>query len=188
MIGFSRGDTLVEVLLAVTVFSMVAVGTIAVMNEGTNAAQRSLEITQVRQQIDAQAESLRAAHQAYLASDTSTVWPEIAAKPDASTDLGRCPRTQTEINGAFVMNPNNAEVLDNWFASISSVDAPPYAQVTDNNGLKAYGIWIEKQTVGGANGDPGRYDFSVRACWYGAGMGETPMELQTLVRLYDPSN
>lgn len=186
MIGFTRGDTLVEVLLAVTVFSMVAVGTITVMNEGSNAAQRSLEITLVRQQIDAQAEALRAAHQAYLASDTSPMWPQIAAKPDTSTDLGSCPRTQAEINGAFVMNPSNADVLDNWFASISSVDAPPYAQLTDNNGLKSYGIWIEKQSIGGSDGDPGRYDLSVKACWFGAGMGETPMKLQTLVRLYDP--
>jgi len=44
----SRGDTLIEVLLAVTIFSMLAVGVITVMNQGTHAAQRALEITLVR--------------------------------------------------------------------------------------------------------------------------------------------
>ena len=54
-----KGDTLVEVILAVTVFSMVAVGTISIMNKGVAIAQHSLEISLVRQQIDAQAEMLR---------------------------------------------------------------------------------------------------------------------------------
>ncbi|MBJ58357.1 hypothetical protein CMN24_01415, partial [Candidatus Saccharibacteria bacterium] len=54
-----RGDTLIEVLFAVTVFSFVVVSSLAIMNQGTAAAQRSLEISLVRQQVDAQADSLR---------------------------------------------------------------------------------------------------------------------------------
>ena len=36
------GDSLIEVLLGITVFSAVSVGGIAIMNSGLNQAQRSL--------------------------------------------------------------------------------------------------------------------------------------------------
>ena len=54
-----RGDTIIEVLLGITIFSMVAVGAMAVMNRGAAIAQQSLEITLARQQVDVQAEMLR---------------------------------------------------------------------------------------------------------------------------------
>lgn len=61
------GDSLIEVLLGITVFSAVAVGGIAIMNSGLNQAQRSLEITMARNEIDAQAEALRFIHNNYIA-------------------------------------------------------------------------------------------------------------------------
>lgn len=56
---FSQGDTLIEVLLAITIFSAAAVGAIYIMNRGISTEQQSLEITQVRNQINNQAELLR---------------------------------------------------------------------------------------------------------------------------------
>ncbi len=82
-----RGDTLIEVILAVTVFSIVAVGGMAVMNQGVATAQRSLEIGLVRAQMDAQADALRYMHEAYVSSlgsgvnsEARTVWNEVAAR------------------------------------------------------------------------------------------------------------
>lgn len=63
-----RGDTLIEVVVAVMVFSLVAVGAILLMNQGTAMAQRSLEIGLVRNQMDAQADALRYLHNAYVGS------------------------------------------------------------------------------------------------------------------------
>lgn len=63
-----RGDTIIEVIIAVTVFSLVAVGGITLMNQGAAMAQRSLEIGLVRDQIDAQADVLRYLHTAHIAS------------------------------------------------------------------------------------------------------------------------
>ena len=40
-----RGDTLIEVMLAVGIFSMVAVAVVAVMSGGTSSAQTALETT-----------------------------------------------------------------------------------------------------------------------------------------------
>lgn len=68
MSRLQQGDTIIEVIIAVTVFSLVAVGGITLMNQGAAMAQRSLEIGLVRDQIDTQADILRYLHQAHIAS------------------------------------------------------------------------------------------------------------------------
>lgn len=78
-----RGDTIIEVIFAVTVFSMVAVGGLALMNQGAAMAQRSLEIGMVRDQMDAQADALRYLHGTYIAnfgqatSTAKTIWADV---------------------------------------------------------------------------------------------------------------
>ena len=81
-----RGDTIIEVIFAVTVFSMVALGGMALMNQGAAMAQRSLEISMVRDQMDAQADGLRYIHDAYMAglggaanSTVARVWNAVAS-------------------------------------------------------------------------------------------------------------
>ena len=66
-----RGDTLVEIMFAVGIFGLVAIGAIGIMNKGLYDAQKALEITMARQEIDAQAEALRFLHEAYLAEEKS---------------------------------------------------------------------------------------------------------------------
>ncbi len=78
-----RGDTLIEVLFAITIFSLVVVSGLAIMNKGVAASQRALEITLVRQQIDAQAESLRFINASYIAAYDPTIimGPTYASGP-----------------------------------------------------------------------------------------------------------
>ena len=66
-----RGDTLIEVMLAVGIFSMVAVAVVAVMSGGTSSAQTALETTLAREEIDAQAEALRFIQTSYITSRES---------------------------------------------------------------------------------------------------------------------
>ena len=61
------GDTLVEVALAIGIFSMVAISVVAVVSGSSSGAQSSLETTVTREQIDAQAEALRFIHNSYIA-------------------------------------------------------------------------------------------------------------------------
>ena len=61
-----KGDTLIEVLLAVGIFSMIAISVVAVMSGGTSEAQLALETTLTREEIDAQAEALRYIHDSYI--------------------------------------------------------------------------------------------------------------------------
>lgn len=191
MLKLQRGDTIIEVLLAFTVFSMVSVGTMTVMGQGTNASQRALEITLVRQQIDAQAEALRAAHQAYSSSgspDTSE-WKKFAiAGSSHYANSNACPAEQVDIPNSFLINPKNGEVATgNWLKNIATSTEYPYAHVKQNGATtESYGIWIERTYKPGGNA-PGSYDFDIRACWYGAGLSnETPMQIETTVRLYEP--
>jgi len=177
-----QGDTIIEVMLAVAVLSMVAVGTLTVMTQGTQAAQRSLEVTLVKEQIDAQAEALRAAHSAYLSDEDTTTWPAIKAIGGGSGAIGTtCPSPS-----GFVMNTRTAKqhtTLNSWEGN----SQPPYAQVQydgANNITGAYGIWIESATRSDA-AFKSVVDFTIRACWYGPGLS-SPMTLSTLVRLYEP--
>ena len=61
-----KGDTLIEVLFAIAVFSFVSVLTIVVMSDSIKTAQGNLEITMVRAEIDSQSEAIRFIHNSFL--------------------------------------------------------------------------------------------------------------------------
>jgi len=204
-----QGDTIIEVMFAVAVFAMVAVGSLSIMNQGTAAAQRSLEVTLVRQQIQAQAEALRYIHAAYVtsyqpggapvagpAAEWATIRTNYAATGGAS-EFGRvdgvlCPaavpgerpfimnaRTATVVSGAVEMQPPAGASL------------PPFAQVLYQSPTspaidRAYGLWIEAVPVDPSDGNVRYIDFHIRACWNSPGV-DRPLTLGTIVRLYDPT-
>jgi prepilin-type N-terminal cleavage/methylation domain-containing protein len=62
-----RGDTLIEVMFSITVFALIAVISVNLMNGGIYTAQKSLEVGMARNEIDAQAEALRYIQHSYLA-------------------------------------------------------------------------------------------------------------------------
>jgi type II secretory pathway pseudopilin PulG len=202
-----NGDTIIEVLFAVAVFAMVAVGSLSIMNQGTATAQRSLEITLVRQQIDAQAEAIRYIHQSYVTAfqrggtftGTANEWVKMTSKAtgkgaDNASAFGgltvenTCP-TSAPGQRPFLLNARKAIIWNNVppMTAQAGASAPPFAQVIyDNNSNinQAYGLWIEavpSVQTGGA----GFVDFHIRACWDGPG-SSAPMTLGTIVRLYEP--
>ena len=87
-----KGDTLIEVTLAVGIFSMVAVAIVSVMNSSTSGAQTALESTLTREEIDAQAEALRFIQSSYIADKGTEdqrfakLWKEITG---SAIDIGR---------------------------------------------------------------------------------------------------
>ena len=60
-----RGDTLLEVVLAFVMFSIVAAISVALMNSSISGAEASIELTLARTEIDAQSETIRFVHEAY---------------------------------------------------------------------------------------------------------------------------
>lgn len=205
-----NGDTLIEVLFAITVFSLIVVSSLSIMNQGTAASQRSVEITSVRQQIDAQAETVRFLHdsfvEAYKPGITYNV-TDATSTPDEEyykiiEHIKAHPRSSPSTfggGGASCVVPNNTTtdfILDPITASFYTASTKPgvfntattYAQLTytpTNTLDKSYGIWVEAIRVGTAGSSAGYIDFHIRACWSTVGIS-VPMNLGTIVRLYEP--
>lgn len=200
------GDTIVEVLFAITVFSLLAVGAIAIMNQGTATAQKSLEISLVRQQIDAQAAAIRYIHDSYTTDltkssggQTTDDWTKMAstvstdgyAKTKASSftlsDEGGC--SGNLPSGAFILNAHSGRLVDDSskIASANDANATPFSQVvydaTDSSILQhTYGLWVESVRQSNRQN---YVDFHIRACWYAPGSPQATT-LGTIVRLYVP--
>jgi type II secretory pathway pseudopilin PulG len=210
--SLEQGDTIIEVLFAVAVFAMVAVGSLSIMNQGTATAQRSLEITLVRQQIDAQAEAIRYIHQSYVTAfqytggvptGTAAQWIKMTSKAtgnygaDSASEFGAiteedtCP-TSVPGQKPFILDTQNAKVWNGIPSMQAPADGsmPPFAQVVYNVGTsvvnQAYGIWVEAVPSSTQNGaSSGFVDFHIRACWDAPG-STVPATLGTIVRLYEP--
>ena len=171
-----RGDTIIEVVLAVTIFSMVAIGALTIMNNGVAMAQRSLEMTLVRQQIDAQAEMLRFV-QARAKEDTTgtgsyaALWNGITKSTNATNliNVDTCPDSLSE---GFTFTQSATGITK----TASSVVAPVYARV---DGSQSQGLYIQLVPVSGGHAD----DAYIQACWDAPGLSR-PMTLGTIVRLY----
>ncbi|MDR2063876.1 MAG: type II secretion system GspH family protein [Candidatus Nomurabacteria bacterium] len=71
-----RGDTVIEVIFATTIFGLIAVISISLMNSGISTAQAAVELTLARNEIDAQAEALRFIQNGFAAEreNDATTW------------------------------------------------------------------------------------------------------------------
>lgn len=190
-----RGDTIVEVLFAITIFSLVAVGGLSIMNQGTLISQRALEVTLVRQQMDAQAEALRYLNTAHVASFGQGTAPTARSAAGqwavATSDARVRPQpspfgiTCTPPERSFIVNTATARVVTSGFVPASTFSQIRYDEATPTTINSIDGLWIE--AVRGA-GDPSVaqfIDFHIRACWDSPGQA-APMTLGTIVRLYEP--
>lgn len=202
---FIRGDTLIEVLFATAAFSLIAVSGLSIMNQGTSTAQRALEITLVRQEIDAQAETLRFLNSSYISAYQSGItsyspdtpagqWKLIQDSTVAnasSFDSGAaCQKPQS---GSFIVNTHNAKVIT-AAAKLTLPVTFSQVQYDYDAGTKVYtlsraeGIWVEAvrfvpSDINQVNA--GYIDFHIRACWDSPGQ-VIPVTIGTIVRLYEP--
>ncbi len=199
-----RGDTLIEVLFAITVFSLVVVGSLSIMNQGVAAAQRSLEITLVRQQIDSQAAALRYMHDSYLAVYQPGITFNLAAPTSgaeewyqlvnsssmvssASNFSGAVATCPTIPGTAFVVEPKGITLMPRSVIQ----PATGYSQIEYNTSgvmTNSRGLWIEAvryySAADSTQVDVGYIDFHIRACWRSFG-ASNPVTLGTIVRLYE---
>lgn len=187
---FNRGDTLVEVLLGVTIFSLVAVIALETMNRGMAIAQYSLETTLVRQQVDAQAEMLRYAHD--MKNDT---WRKlvdnnsvsVSAVNDNEGNLGveKCPDDFSTKEFALAATPSLASKISILNNPGDYKAAETYARV-DSDTKKTYGVSVRlvKPSTTTGSRDSNKYDAYIKACWMPVG-SKMPATIGTIVRLYD---
>lgn len=168
---FQRGDTLIEVLFAVSVFSFIVITALLIMNQGTAASQRALSITLVRQQIDAQAETLRFMHDSYVAEyhdgitfttddkdpDTgepittpSEEWYRMlqsiaATNNKAVSEFGTCPSGPAgkPADGSFIIDTQHVRFI-NSAEFYSPADSSSEIAYNENGSFAGgKGLWIE---------------------------------------------
>ena len=191
--AYERGDTIVEMVLAFAIFSLVAVGTMNILNTGVAIAQQNLESSLVQQQIDSQAEMIR-----YIRNNDQTTWQNLIttgnlADNPASIDLaGACPTNVAAdakfAKGFFVKYQRSGTHTTYSRVSLSgtSYGAPStYARV-DYTAGKSLGIWVQAARAEGPTRESTiqAYDFYIHACW-SATRGATSTTRGTIVRLYD---
>lgn len=184
----TKGDTIIELVLAFAIFSLCAITTVMILNKGVALSQQSLEKSLVRQQIDSQAEIIRYIHDTHNAP----VWTALKAKETTNPRplSGPCPTVaQLTTGGAngFYVAPNSAD--PNGFTVYTAntgnyAPASTYARV-DYTTKKAAGIWVQVARAENKSGTPGTdaYDFYIHGCWDSVGQ-EVPMTVGTIVRLY----
>lgn len=202
-----RGDTLIEVLFAVTVFSLIVVGALSLMNQGTSASRRALETTIAREAIDGQAETLRFLHESYVAgyqsgatyntSDAVTspgeeyfriienakAYPKTAASDLSVADV--CP--ETAPSGSFVVDPAAARAIIDPTVLERTELYPELVYNAEGAFTSSNGLWIEaiRPTTNVGVTNAGTIDFHIRACWQALG-SDVPVTIGTIVRLYEP--
>ncbi len=133
--GAKSGDTLIEVTLAIGIFSLIAVAVVSVVSSSTSSAQVALEFTLTREEVDAQAEALRFIQSSYVNSkvysedaensDYTDIWHTITAhakaKGSVTDDIlkfhpSTCDEIYAENNlsnqGAFIINTRKLSSLD----------------------------------------------------------------------------
>ena len=186
----NRGDTLVEVLLGVTIFSLVAVIALETMNRGMAIAQYSLETTLVRQQIDAQAEMLRYAHD--MKNDTwkklvdnNSVSVSVVNDNEGNLGVEKCPDDFSTKEFALAATPSLASKISILNNPGDYKAAETYARV-DSDTKKTYGISVRlvKPSTATGSRDSNKYDAYIKACWMPVG-SKMPATIGTIVRLYD---
>ena len=187
---FNRGDTLVEVLLGVTIFSLVAVIALETMNRGMAIAQYSLETTLVRQQVDAQAEMLRYAHD--MKNDTwkklvdnNSVSVSVVNDNEGNLGVEKCPDNFSTKEFALAATPSLASKISILNNPGDYKAAETYARV-DSDTKKTYGISVRlvKPSTTTGSRDSNKYDAYIKACWMPVG-SKMPATIGTIVRLYD---
>ncbi len=167
-----RGDTLVEVTVAMAVLGLMLAASLAVINRGLMGVSNAVERTSVRASLSSQAELLR-----YVFDDPVTnkvTYGKILdifkyAKP--SKDLGQngCKiggggfyLSVSEVVGAPPVEMHKLSPVDTAHLANNVYGQPEAARDKSGN---SRGIWIEGDKHDG-NGDmPGYIDFYVRACW-----------------------
>jgi hypothetical protein len=175
------------------------------MNQGAATSQRALEITLVRNEMDAQAEALRFLGASYGSAYNKDIsaytgpaeqWRIIKEKVLVERASPFNSGTSCEIPSSpsiFIINARRALLADQKPGLIDSTNA--FSQVvydSSDNVISAKGIWIEAVTpdlpstseyTEQKNAD--YIDFYIRACWDSPGQS-VPVTLGTIVRLYEP--
>ncbi len=175
-----RGDTIIEVILACAVFSMVAISAFSIMQRGTATAYDALERSQVRLQLNSQAELLQYLRDQYI------VWNQNsgAALQDGTAWEAATNRSQAAPDEAYCLN--YADPQDAFYLTVD-IDTQVVTKRTFQEATgfptPGQGIWVIRAASNGTV-SPKYADYYIMACW--PSTASNMQTISTVVRLYDP--
>lgn len=142
-----KGDTLVEVCIAIGIFSLIAIGVASVMSSGTASSQTALETTLTREEIDSQADALRFVHEAYMNAKNSSadlqndpyykIWKKIT---DNALTSSNSATQYSPDNCKTIYDPNSDEGVFKqkaFILNVRNLSNPDNALISANNATTA---------------------------------------------------
>lgn len=188
------GDSIVEVLIAVAIFSAIAVAALAIMNKGLENAQSSLETTIARTEMDTQAEKIRfIADSVNSSSEYRTKWAQMtgaALSPEDASDspysefINQYKTAQLQSCEGVIKTKYNAFVLTETNEIQKRTEANSLA--TAIPGVEPGGLFVVAVKSPKVSNDiPEYYDFYINTCWDEPG-ASFPTKLSTTIRIQNP--
>lgn len=178
-----RGDTLVEVLMAIVIMSVIIVGTLTIMSRGLASGQLSVEHSQVRLHVNGQLDLLTYLRDQYLIDPNSAAaatWKQILDNTNTQPFEydGTCAPTPAKLG------PTNTTFYLTKAAGVVTRQPFNPALTPATIAIPGRGLWVEARNALQATNPP-YVDLVIRACWAASGgLGE--QLTVTAIRLYTP--
>lgn len=194
------GDSIIEVLIAVAIFSAIAVAALGIMNQGLGNAQSSLETTIVRTEMDTQAERIRFLADSVISdpgdsndeNSYSSKWNAITKNALATSG------PDTDVYEAFINNYKTEQLTScndvinaSYHAFALGNDLTAKTELGSNSSaipsVDTGGLFVVsvKSPNVDANENPDYYDFYINTCWNAPG-ANIPTKLSTTIRIQNP--
>lgn len=175
-----RGDTLVEVLVAIALLGVVIAAAMRMMTVGQAAILNNVERTQVQSQMTSQLNMIRYARDEYFRAERQPM------SPGARDWMGIMNYVSPEL-----INPDGCSQAREGFwldtarfdgAAEDQVAVRPYGQsVPETVATPGDGLWVEARRQGNEN----YVDFVIKSCW-STSNSNGQQEAKTAMRLYVP--
>lgn len=158
-----KGDTIVEVMLAMTLLTSFLFISWGITNKATQIGINSQKRVDMVNAVKEQAEIIKSV---YAKSGYQVDASLTSALPSIATDLGidACTATQDSAKTFF-------------FSSTLELQAGQVKQIPD----AANRVWVQYKPE--KDSDPEYYDFYVRSCWQTVGSAQNTDSSQLIVRL-----
>ena len=184
-----QGDTLIEVLLALSVFGIVVVGAFSIMQKGAAQMYDDLERTQVRMLIDQQIESLIYARDQQLLKRTAEGAAQVQANPAHAAaaqvwaDISRVDERAPTADACGVDVAHTFFIVsENGVLKLKRLTSGTPATAS---GFPAPGTGLLVYYQNSPVTNPVKYkDFYIKACWEPTSSRVTSV-VSSVVRLYE---
>lgn len=165
-----RGDTIVEVMIALAVLSASLMITLTIMSRSQSNLLEGINRTEIRAAINSQSELLNYFHDSY----NNSQWKLIKEKIKKNTETIETESCTTNQGYSFYIDNNNVvKDLENNGQNINPREHP----VAPGNG-----IWID--AVRNTTNELPYIDFYIKACWSSL-VDFNQSRSSTVVRIYD---